>query len=72
MQKIMSMFLWKQEKIVSLQDPLSQSAVRNYTVKISWIIKCKQLLILTAKFRLQLKKVGKTTRPFRQDLNQNP
>ena len=46
MQKIMSVFLWKQEKIVSLQDPLSQSAVHNYTVNLSWIIKRKQLLIL--------------------------
>jgi len=27
---------------------------------------------LIAKFRLKLKKVGKTTRPFRYDLNQNP
>ena len=27
---------------------------------------------LTAKFRLKLKKVGKTTRPFRYDLNQIP
>ena len=26
--------------------------------------------ILVAKFRLKLKKVGKTTRPFRYDLNQ--
>ena len=26
----------------------------------------------TAKFRLKLKKVGKTTRPFRYDLNQVP
>ena len=26
--------------------------------------------LLTAKFRLQLKKVGKTTRPFKHDLNQ--
>ena len=26
--------------------------------------------LLTAKFRLKLKKVGKTTRPFRHDLNQ--
>ena len=25
--------------------------------------------LLIAKFRLKLKKVGKTTRPFRQDLN---
>ena len=28
--------------------------------------------ILIAKFRLKLKKVGKTTRPFRHDLNQIP
>ena len=28
--------------------------------------------LLNAKFRLKLKKVGKTTRPFRYDLNQNP
>ena len=28
--------------------------------------------LLKAKFRLKLKKVGKTTRPFRYDLNQIP
>ena len=28
--------------------------------------------LLIAKFRLKLKKVGKTTRPFRDDLNQTP
>ena len=28
--------------------------------------------LLTAKFRLKLKKVGKITRPFRYDLNQIP
>ena len=28
--------------------------------------------LLIAKFRFKLKKVGKTTRPFRYDLNQNP
>ena len=28
--------------------------------------------LLIAKFRLKLKKVGKTTRPFRHDLNQIP
>ena len=27
---------------------------------------------LFAKFRIKLKKVGKTTRPFRYDLNQSP
>ena len=31
-----------------------------------------QIKFLTAKFRLSLKKVGKTTRPFRYDLNQIP
>ena len=30
------------------------------------------LPFLVAKFRLKLKKVGKTTRPFRYDLNQIP
>ena len=28
--------------------------------------------LLIGKFRLKLKKVGKTTRPFRYDLNRNP
>ena len=28
--------------------------------------------LLMAKFRLKLKKIGKTTRPFRDDLNQIP
>ena len=28
--------------------------------------------LLIVKFRLKLKKVGQTTRPFRYDLNQNP
>ena len=28
--------------------------------------------LLIAKFRVKLKKVGKTTRPFRYDLNQTP
>jgi len=28
--------------------------------------------LLTAKFRLKLKKVGKTTRPFSYDLNHTP
>ena len=28
--------------------------------------------LLISKFRLKLKKVGETTRPFRYDLNQNP
>ena len=28
--------------------------------------------LLRAKFRLKLKKVGKTTKPLRYDINQNP
>ena len=33
---------------------------------------CSDRELLVAKFRLKLKKVGKTTRPFRYDLNQIP
>ena len=33
---------------------------------------CSDHKLLIAKFRLKLKKVGKTTRPFRYDLNQIP
>ena len=33
---------------------------------------CSNYELLIAKFRLKLKKVGKTTRPFRYDLNQIP
>ena len=32
----------------------------------------RELTLLIGKFRLKLKKVGKTTRPFRYDLNQIP
>ena len=33
---------------------------------------CSDHELLVSKFRLKLKKVGKTTRPFRYDLNQIP
>ena len=33
---------------------------------------CSEHELLIAKFRLKLKKVGKTTRPFRYDLNEIP
>ena len=33
---------------------------------------CSDHELLIAKFRVKLKKVGKTTRPFRYDLNQIP
>ena len=47
-------------------------AQKRYTISLllEEILIVKQLLI--AKFRLKLKKVGKTTRPFRHDLNQVP
>ena len=32
----------------------------------------RSLRILITKFRVKLKKIGKTTRPFRYDLNQIP
>jgi len=38
--------------------------------KQDWELTVAQILI--AKFRLKLKKVGKTTRAFRYDLNQTP
>ena len=42
----------------------------NSQQKQDWELTLAQILI--AKFRLELKKVGKTTRPFRYDLNQTP
>ena len=40
--------------------------------KQDWELTVAQIMNLIAKFRLKLKKVGKTTRPFRYDLNQMP
>ena len=43
------------------------------SAKIRWGADCgSDHELLIAKFRLKLKKVGKTTRPFRYDLNQIP
>ena len=41
-------------------------------ILIKWNKKKTDHELLIAKFRLKLKKVGKTTRPFRDDLNQIP
>ena len=38
--------------------------------KQDWELTVAQIMNLTAKFRLKLKQVGKTDRPFRYDLNQ--
>ena len=40
--------------------------------KQDWELTVAQIMNHIAKFRLKLKKVGKTTRPFRYDLNQIP
>ena len=40
--------------------------------KLDWELTGSDHELLIAKFRLQLKKVGKTTRPFTYDLNQIP
>ena len=40
--------------------------------KQDWELTVAQLMNLIAKFILKLKKVGRTTRPFRYDLNQIP
>ena len=43
-----------------------------YTVSKNKTGSCLDHELLIAKFRLKLKKVGKTTRPFKYDLNQIP
>ena len=40
--------------------------------KHDWELTVAQSMNSIAKFRLKMKKVGKTTRPFRYDLNQIP
>ena len=40
--------------------------------KQDWELTDSDRELLSARFRLKLKKVGKTTRPFRYDLNQIP
>ena len=59
----------------------SQTRLSDFTFTFTFIQSAKTRLgpdcgsdheLLIAKFRLKLKKVGKTTRPFRYDLNQIP
>ena len=47
-------------------EAISSLQKQDKELTMAWIIK------LIPKFRLKLKKVGKTTRPFRYDLNQIP
>ena len=53
--------------LISLQSKdLQESSVTPKFKKQDWEL----IVVLIAKFRLKLKKVGKTTRPLRYDLNQ--
>jgi len=58
----------KSDWLYSLQSKMEKlyTVSKNKTGSWQWLIE------LLAKFRLKLKKVGKTTRPFRYDLNQIP
>ena len=59
----------KSDWLYSLQPKMEKSIVsKNKTRSWLWLRSSTPI----AKFRLKLKKVGKTTRPFRYDLNQIP
>ena len=55
-------------------DCIVHGITKSWTGLSDFCFACKVRIcaILIAKFRLKLKKVGKTTRPFRYDLNQIP
>ena len=70
---------WKSVEIIYYKSP---RGMQNFGSKLEWTRQAVFILpflssdsdheLLIAKFRLKLKKVGKTTRPFRYDLNQIP
>ena len=60
----------KSDWLYSLQPKMEKLYIVNKNKTRSWLWLI--LWTLIAKFRLKLKKVGKTTRPFRYDLNQIP
>ena len=60
----------KSDWLYSLQPKMEKLYTVSENKTESWLWLRSELLI--AKFRLKLKKVGKTTRPFRYDLNQIP
>ena len=65
--------IWSTQKsdcLYSLQPKMEELYTVSKNKTGSWLCSDHQLLI--AKFSLKLKKVGKTTRPFRYDLNQIP
>ena len=60
----------KSDWLYSLQPKMEKLYIVSKNKTRSWL--CLRSELLTVKFRLKLKKVGKTTRPFRYDLNQIP
>ena len=60
----------KSDWLYSLQTKMEKLYTVSKNKTESWLGSDHELFI--AKFRLKLKKVGKTTRPFRYDLNQIP
>ena len=58
--------------IVSLQSKMEKLYTVSKNKTRSWLWLKSRTPYFIAKFRLKLKKVGKTTRPFRYDLNQIP
>ena len=60
----------KSDWLYSLQPKMEKLYTVNKYKTRSWL--CSDHEICIAKFTLKLKKVGKTTRPFRYDLNQIP
>ena len=60
----------KSDWLYSLQPKMEKLSTVSKNKTKSWCGSGHELLI--AKFRLKLKKVGRTTRPFRDDLNQIP
>ena len=60
----------KSDWLYSLQPKMEKLYTVNKNKTRSWLCSDHELLI--AKFRLKLKTVGKTTRPFRYDPNQIP
>ena len=60
----------KSNWLYSLQPKMEKLYTVSKNKTGSWL--CSEHELLIAKFRLKLKKVGKTTRPFRYDVNQIP